>query len=327
MKTTTQREGGSLAGPTIKIALLGAGLALAIAAALPLVGAHAWGWLAVLAATTTLLFYIYLTPRHIPAKYLFVGTIFLLAFQIAPVIYTVTTAFTNFGDGHRGSKAGGDRRHRGRVRHPGPRLRGVPARRRHQAQGAMVFLLIDETGAAFVGTETGCTPRAAVHRRRDRQDRRGRRVHGADHRRGQPLRSDEILAFSVPTRRGRDPGSGAHPALSRAWPGRTTTRAATASPTRAHRQRSTRPTTTPALRRRRTASRLAAGLEGRRRLQELRRRLHQRGDRRARSSRSCSGTSRSRSLGAGDHVRASACGWRWCSTRAAAGPARSTGRC
>ena len=94
--TTTQRGGGSLAGPIIKIALLGAGLALAIAAALPLVGAKAWGWLAVLAATTGLLFYIYLTPRHIAAKYLVPGTLFLLAFQVAPVLYTASTAFTNY---------------------------------------------------------------------------------------------------------------------------------------------------------------------------------------------------------------------------------------
>ena len=39
-----------------------------------------------------------------PAKYLVPGTLFLLAFQVVPVLYTVSTAFTNFGDGHRGSK-------------------------------------------------------------------------------------------------------------------------------------------------------------------------------------------------------------------------------
>src|SRR6478735_6984772 len=53
---------------------------------------------------TVLLFYIYLSPRVIPAKYLVIGTLFLIGFQIVPIVYTVTTAFTNFGDGHRGSK-------------------------------------------------------------------------------------------------------------------------------------------------------------------------------------------------------------------------------
>ena len=58
-----------------------------------------------LGATTAVIVYLYLTPRHIPAKYLVPGTLFLIAFQVFPVLYTVSTAFTNFGDGHRGSKA------------------------------------------------------------------------------------------------------------------------------------------------------------------------------------------------------------------------------
>ena len=32
------------------------------------------------------------------------GTIFLLAFQVLPILYTFSVAFTNLGDGHRGSK-------------------------------------------------------------------------------------------------------------------------------------------------------------------------------------------------------------------------------
>ena len=63
-----------------------------------------WVGLAVLVATTAGLFYLYLTRRHVPAKYLVPGTLFLIAFQVVPVLYTASTAFTNFGDGHRGSK-------------------------------------------------------------------------------------------------------------------------------------------------------------------------------------------------------------------------------
>jgi arabinogalactan oligomer/maltooligosaccharide transport system permease protein len=48
--------------------------------------------------------YLYLTKRHVPAKYLVPGTILLLTFQVLPVLYTFSVAFTNFGDGHRGTK-------------------------------------------------------------------------------------------------------------------------------------------------------------------------------------------------------------------------------
>ncbi|GAB3797931.1 ABC transporter permease subunit [Micromonospora zhanjiangensis] len=84
--------------------LLGLTAGIAIWAAFPLVEAGAWIGLAILAGTTAGLFYLYLTRRHIPAKYLIPGTLFLIAFQVAPVLYTASTAFTNFGDGHRGSK-------------------------------------------------------------------------------------------------------------------------------------------------------------------------------------------------------------------------------
>ncbi|MCM4079210.1 ABC transporter permease subunit [Paractinoplanes hotanensis] len=95
---------GRTTGPLIKIVLLGLTVAIAIWAAFPLAESRAWTGLAVLTATTAGLLYLYLTPRHIPLKYLAPGTILLLLFQVFPVLYTASTAFTNFGDGHRGSK-------------------------------------------------------------------------------------------------------------------------------------------------------------------------------------------------------------------------------
>ncbi|WP_433389791.1 ABC transporter permease subunit [Micromonospora sp. KLBMP9576] len=94
----------SVSGLLVKVILLGLTAAIAIWAAFPLVEAQMWLGLAILAATTAGLFYLYLTRRHIPAKYLVPGTLFLIAFQVVPVLYTASTAFTNFGDGHRGSK-------------------------------------------------------------------------------------------------------------------------------------------------------------------------------------------------------------------------------
>ncbi|MGC5332780.1 ABC transporter permease subunit [Micromonospora sp. DT62] len=94
----------TVTGLLVKVLLLGLTAGIAIWAAFPLVEAEMWAGLALLVATTAGLFYLYLTRRHIPAKYLVPGTLFLIAFQIVPVLYTASTAFTNFGDGHRGTK-------------------------------------------------------------------------------------------------------------------------------------------------------------------------------------------------------------------------------
>ena len=88
-----------------KIVLLGLLVAVAVMAAFPLAQQQHWVLLALLLASTGLLLWIYLSRRAVSAKYLVPGTLFLVAFQVFPVLYTMTTAFTNFGDAHRGSKA------------------------------------------------------------------------------------------------------------------------------------------------------------------------------------------------------------------------------
>ena len=87
-----------------KIILLAVVAAIAVWLAMPLYAAQMWLPLAVVIVATIAIFLVYLQPWHIPIKYLVPGTIFLIAFQILPVIATVGIAFTNFGDGHRGSK-------------------------------------------------------------------------------------------------------------------------------------------------------------------------------------------------------------------------------
>ncbi|KXK60105.1 multiple sugar transporter permease [Micromonospora rosaria] len=91
-------------GLAIKVVLLGLTAAIAVWAAFPLLEGGHWVGLGLLVVTTAGLFYLYLGRRHVPAKYLVPGTLFLIAFQVLPVLYTASTAFTNFGDGHRGSK-------------------------------------------------------------------------------------------------------------------------------------------------------------------------------------------------------------------------------
>jgi arabinogalactan oligomer/maltooligosaccharide transport system permease protein len=87
-----------------KIVLLAVVAGIAVWLALPLYAAQMWLPLAIVIVATIAIFLVYLQPWHIPLKYLVPGTVFLLAFQVVPVIATVSTAFTNFGDGHRGTK-------------------------------------------------------------------------------------------------------------------------------------------------------------------------------------------------------------------------------
>jgi arabinogalactan oligomer / maltooligosaccharide transport system permease protein len=152
-------------GLLVKIVLLGLVLALAIFAAFPLIEQRQWLGLALVIGVTALLFWIYLSPRRIPAKYLIPGTLFLLAFQVFPVLYTMSTAFTNFGDAHRGSKEDAIRAIEGAsiTKVPGSTdYRLAVATQGDPATGDIVFLLSDpETLASQVGTTDGLEPLAA----------------------------------------------------------------------------------------------------------------------------------------------------------------------
>lgn len=147
-------KSGSTLGTIMKIILLGVVLGIAVFAALPLISASNWIGLAIVIVATLLLFYIYLSPRAIPAKYLIVGTLFLIGFQVVPIIFTVSTAFTNFGDGHRGSKEDAIAAIQGSSI---TQVEGAPEYALSVATdsgGALNYLLTDEDGNAFVGNPT-----------------------------------------------------------------------------------------------------------------------------------------------------------------------------
>lgn len=131
----------------------------AIFGAFPLIERGQWLGLALLVGVTALLFWIYLSPRRIPAKYLIPGTLFLLVFQVFPVLYTMSTAFTNFGDAHRGSKEDAIRAIEGAsvTKVPGSAdYRLSVATKGDPTTGDIVFLLTDvETKQPFVGTAEG----------------------------------------------------------------------------------------------------------------------------------------------------------------------------
>ncbi len=208
-------------GLVVKAVLLGLVAAIALWAAFPLWEARAWVGLAILVATTVAIFYLYLSRRHIPAKYLLPGTLFLIAFQLFPVLYTVSTAFTNFGDGHRGDKPDAI------VAIQTASVRQVPdsaeytlsvATTGDPATGDLVFLVRDSgTGQAYVGDQEGLRPLPADQVQVGLDGR-------INHAEGYTIltvgqasaRSPEITEFAVPTERGAILAAG----LSRAYEGR-----------------------------------------------------------------------------------------------------------
>jgi arabinogalactan oligomer/maltooligosaccharide transport system permease protein len=119
-------------------------------------------WLAVagVAFVVMVIVVVYATRRFIPVKYLLPGLVFLVTLQIWPIVYTVATAFTNYGDGHLISKqesidsivANSVREVPGSQRY---RLSVAVPEGADPATGEISFLLTDPSGKSFVGTADG----------------------------------------------------------------------------------------------------------------------------------------------------------------------------
>ena len=210
----------SPAGLIGKIVALGIVAAIAVWAAFPLIDKKNWIGLAILVLVTALVFYVYLSPRLIPAKYLIPGTLFLIVFQIIPVLYTISTAFTNFGDAHRGSKQDAVQAVEGASvkQVPGSTVYTLSlATEGDPASGDIAFLLTDPaTKKAFVGTADGLAelPAGDVQ-----QGPTGKITQASGYTIltvGQAnARTQDISAFSVPTDKGAIKSQG----LSRAFEG------------------------------------------------------------------------------------------------------------
>ncbi|MET9659024.1 ABC transporter permease subunit [Streptomyces sp. NPDC006510] len=78
--------------------------ALAVYGLVALGGQRSWWMFAALLAGTAIVNAIYLSKRAVPAKYLAPGIALLLVYQVYVVLYTGYAAFTNYGDGHNGTK-------------------------------------------------------------------------------------------------------------------------------------------------------------------------------------------------------------------------------
>ncbi|WP_046470973.1 ABC transporter permease subunit [Allosalinactinospora lopnorensis] len=152
---------GSLPGQIAKIGMLGLAAAVGLWAVFPLYAEGRWIGVATVVAVTALIFHVYLSKRTVPAKYLLPGTLLLVAFQVIPVLYTVGTSVTNYGDGHRGTKeqaiAGIEATSVSRTADSADYTLTVAARGDADT-GDLVFLLTGPDGSAYAGTDEGLAP-------------------------------------------------------------------------------------------------------------------------------------------------------------------------
>lgn len=96
---------GGLPATILKIVFLGIVNALAIWSIPGLMGNGSWLMLAFVVVATVALDFLLLTSRYVPAKYVVVGAILLCAFQIIPVLFNISIAFTNYSTGNIGTQA------------------------------------------------------------------------------------------------------------------------------------------------------------------------------------------------------------------------------
>ncbi|HZQ65960.1 MAG TPA: ABC transporter permease subunit [Gaiellaceae bacterium] len=146
-------------GLVTKIGLLSLSNGLAVWAAYVLVDHRNWVALAVLAAATGLIDYVYLARRRTPAaKFLVPATVFLIGFQVVPIIYTVEVAFTNYSTGHIASKADAIRQIERVTLEPPANGKSYTAAPARDAGGNLVLVLRDDqTGKDYVGTDERLT--------------------------------------------------------------------------------------------------------------------------------------------------------------------------
>ena len=103
MQELISRFGGTPA-LILKLVFLGVVNGAAIWAIPALLSTQNWVMLAILVFATAALDFFMLGKRFIPGKYVIIGAILLLVFQLIPIGYTVGIAFTNYSTGHIGTK-------------------------------------------------------------------------------------------------------------------------------------------------------------------------------------------------------------------------------
>jgi ABC-type sugar transport system permease subunit len=144
----------------LKIVMLSVVNAFAIWAAVVLLDHHKWRAVTVLAAATLALDAVYLVKRWtLPLKFLVPGTVFLLAFQVIPVVYTINVAFTNYSTGHILSRSEAIANIQQNSLTESANGASYSMTLMRDENRKLVLALLDEdTGRTFIGTRDGLKP-------------------------------------------------------------------------------------------------------------------------------------------------------------------------
>jgi len=147
-------------GLVVKVALLSFSNALAIWAGYVLAVRHQWIGLIVLVLVTAAIDALYFGGRRVlPLKFLIPATLFMIAFQIVPIVYTIDVAFTNYSTGHIASKSDAIQQIQLNSLQPPANGKQYTMGAARDAHGNLVLILQDQAGGAtFVGTKKGLQP-------------------------------------------------------------------------------------------------------------------------------------------------------------------------
>jgi len=148
-------------GYVIKMILLGLTNAVAVWAAYVLIDRSRWVALAILVLATLAIDFVYLAPRRwtVPLKFLIPGTVFLIGFQIVPIIYTIEIAFSNYSTGHIATKSEAIKQIKINSLQPPPNGKQYEMSPARDKDGNLVLILHEDTsGAVYAGTKNGLTP-------------------------------------------------------------------------------------------------------------------------------------------------------------------------
>jgi arabinogalactan oligomer/maltooligosaccharide transport system permease protein len=152
-----ERLGGSTSAVAAKVVGLGLVNGLFLLGVPRMIAGAQWGLLVAAAVATVALNIIYLRRDLLPLKYLIPGTIFLLVFQVFPVLYTFYLSFTNYGAGHILTQEQAIEQILDNSLTP---VEGTPAyvARPLANDEGVAALLTDQAGEEFIGTADGLQP-------------------------------------------------------------------------------------------------------------------------------------------------------------------------
>ncbi len=147
-------------GLVVKVALLSISNAFAIWAGYVLAQRHQWIGLIVLVVATVGIDLLYFGGRRVlPLKFLLPGVLFMVSFQIVPILYTIDVSFTNYSTGHISSKSDAIRQIQLNSLQPPANGKQYTMAAARDAQGKLVLILQDQAnGETFVGTTKGLQP-------------------------------------------------------------------------------------------------------------------------------------------------------------------------